>query len=194
MPEQLTFDALYEQAEVEYRPIEGFPGYRIGNDGSVWSCRPCTRVKLPGWRRMRLIPNNHGYLFVQMCLNGKHRKRYAHRLVLEAFVGPCPEGMECRHFPDGDPTNNKLSNLSWATHLENQRDKPAQGTNNDGERNGLAKLTNRDAAIIRTRYATEYVTQQSLADEYGVSNSRISNIITGKAFTAKVPGRETADD
>lgn len=26
------------QSTVTYRPINGFPGYRVGDDGSVWSC------------------------------------------------------------------------------------------------------------------------------------------------------------
>lgn len=36
-----------------------------------------------------------------------------HRAVLEAFIGPCPEGMEGRHWPDLNPLNNHLSNLCW---------------------------------------------------------------------------------
>jgi hypothetical protein len=41
-----------------------------------------------------------------------------HHLVLEAFVGPCPEGMECLH-GDDIPDNNILSNLQWGTRLAN---------------------------------------------------------------------------
>lgn len=56
--------------------------------------------------------------------------RLVHRLVLEAFVGPCPEGMEGCH-GDGDPTNNSLGNLRWDTATSNQLDKVRHGTHHN---------------------------------------------------------------
>lgn len=54
-------------------------------------------------------------------------KQYAvHRLVLEAFVGTCPEGYEACHYDD-DPTNNRLTNLRWDTHESNIMDKIRNG-------------------------------------------------------------------
>lgn len=50
-----------------------------------------------------------------------------HRLVLEAFIGPCPDGMVGCH-TDGDPLNNRLDNLRWDTPSNNNRDKRAHGT------------------------------------------------------------------
>lgn len=54
--------------------------------------------------------------------------RYVHQLVLELFVGPRPRGKEARHFPDQNPANNHVSNLSWTTAVINQRDRIANGT------------------------------------------------------------------
>jgi len=34
------------------------------------------------------------------------------RLVLAAFVGPCPAGHRAAHL-DGNPLNNRLANLAW---------------------------------------------------------------------------------
>jgi hypothetical protein len=51
-----------------------------------------------------------------------------HCAVLEAFVGPCPPGKECRHL-DGNGQNNKLQNLKWGTRLENVQDSIKHGTN-----------------------------------------------------------------
>ena len=60
--------------------------------------------------------NGLGYLRVQV--NGK---RYCvHRLVLEAFVGPCPKGFECDH-SDRDRRNNALTNLRWVSPTQNCR-------------------------------------------------------------------------
>jgi hypothetical protein len=46
---------------------------------------------------------------------------YVHRLVLEAFVGPCPPDMECLH-GDDVPDNNVLTNLRWGTKSENAQE------------------------------------------------------------------------
>lgn len=43
-----------------------------------------------------------------------------HHAVLEAWVGPRPEGMECDHI-NGDSLDNRLENLEWVTHQENMR-------------------------------------------------------------------------
>ena len=47
--------------------------------------------------------------------------KYIHRLVLEAFVGPCPEGMETCH-NNGVRTDNRLENLRWDTSSANNDD------------------------------------------------------------------------
>jgi hypothetical protein len=48
------------------------------------------------------------------------RRRPIHRLVLSAFCGYGGKNMECNHI-DRDPGNNRLSNLEWVTHKENQQ-------------------------------------------------------------------------
>jgi hypothetical protein len=62
--------------------------------------------------------------------------RLVHQLVLETFVGPCPENQETRHL-DGIPANNRLENLCWGTSQENNGlDKRRHGTLALGERHG----------------------------------------------------------
>ena len=58
-----------------------------------------------------------GHLTVQI----KGRSRWVHHLVLEAFVGPCPPGLQCRHLNDVG-TDNRLENLVWGTSSENAVD------------------------------------------------------------------------
>ncbi|MGO1563156.1 MAG: HNH endonuclease signature motif containing protein [Actinomycetaceae bacterium] len=53
--------------------------------------------------------------------------RLVHRLVLEAFIGPCPEGMEACH-NNGNRTDNRLENLRWDTRLANAHDAIRHGT------------------------------------------------------------------
>jgi len=49
---------------------------------------------------------------------GRGNSRLVHQLVLEAFKGPCPPGMECLH-KNHTPGDNKLSNLKYGTRSEN---------------------------------------------------------------------------
>lgn len=62
--------------------------------------------------------NGHGYLYVNLHVNGKHTKKYVHRLVAEAFI-PNPDNKPCVNHKDGRRNNNSLNNLEWCTHEEN---------------------------------------------------------------------------
>jgi hypothetical protein len=83
--------------------------------GEIWHDRTT------GMKRMKQRVGKRGYLQVGISRCGKASSRYAHRLVLEAWVGPCPDGMESRHL-DGDKQNNRIGNLRWGTHEENIED------------------------------------------------------------------------
>lgn len=111
----------------ELREIAGFPGYLIGDDGSVWTTkRKGGNDRTAGKRgpplRMRTSLSKKGYVVVGLDRNGRNHARYVHALVLEAFVGPKPEGLEACHYPDRDKTNNRVGNLRWDTHAENMKD------------------------------------------------------------------------
>lgn len=114
--------------------IDRFPDYEFHQDGFVVSrVRPTPIVMKP-------IKMGQ-YVGLQLKRSDGHlEKAYLHRLICEAYHGPCPDGMECRHL-DGDRSNNKASNLSWGTKEENAADKENHGTNTAGERNAMAKLT-----------------------------------------------------
>jgi hypothetical protein len=49
-----------------------------------------------------------------------------HKLMMQAFVGPCPDGMEVRHV-DGNGLNNTLDNLEYATKRQNADDRVRDG-------------------------------------------------------------------
>ena len=47
-----------------------------------------------------------------------------------------------------------------------------------------AKITDDIARSIRERYASHTVTQQALADEYGIDRTTVSRIVTGSRWMA----------
>ena len=66
---------------------------------------------------------------------GDRRKvRRVHHLVLEAFVGPCPVGLEGCHWDDDKDTNH-LNNLRWDTHGANMNDAVRNGNHFHGSKN-----------------------------------------------------------
>jgi hypothetical protein len=133
-------------------------------------------------RLMNPGSNGYGHLFVSLYRgDGIKRKRYVHQLVLDAFVGACPEGMECRHL-DNNPSNNDVSNLAWGTKKENEADKIGNNTTNRGSRNGMAKLTEAQVEEIRKRYASGNVTQESIGLEFGVSGGTVCRIVNLKGY------------
>ncbi len=119
------------------------------------------------------------HLLVGLSLHGKATSMYVHSLVLRVFVGPCPDGMECRHL-DGNPTNNRLENLEWATYQINQQDRAKHGTSNRGEACAASKLTEKEVLEIREMYPEE--TMQKLADDHDVSVPTVYDIIHRKTW------------
>lgn len=115
-----TCNTSCEPLHEEWRPVVGMEGkYEVSDHGRVWSW--------PRRRPLTLVETPLGYLVVCLSRPPGSTTRKVHRLVLEAFVGPAPEGAETRHL-DGDKHNNWLSNLAWGTSLENAADTCAHGT------------------------------------------------------------------
>lgn len=114
---------------VEWRDIPGFEDYySVSNTGLVLS-KARVVVKSNGVvqpRPERLLAGHSGvggHRIVKICIPGrKYRLWFVHVLVMLAFAGPKPDGLEVRHL-NGDPQDNRLSNLSYGTRQENIRDK-----------------------------------------------------------------------
>lgn len=117
--------ALNDLPGERWAPIPGYERtYRISTAGRVFSIpRPTTPGGLLKWS-----PDQRGYPRVTLVQDGKQWKRRVHVLVMRAFVGEPPAGMEIRHL-DGDPTNPDLSNLAYGTHRENGLDTTRHGAN-----------------------------------------------------------------
>jgi hypothetical protein len=183
MSDQITLPALPRQEGVEFRNVPGFPGYCVGSDGAVWSFLrrgPRGGPGIGGCRFLdagRPMRRHYGrYVEVSLRLPGDQKFRLAvHRLVLEAFVGPCPDGMEACHI-DGDSWNNSLSNLRWDTPLANARDRKRHGSHCCGERAPNHKLTATDVREIRRLTADGRTALLAVARRFGVSKDHVERI------------------
>lgn len=163
----------------EWRPIPFAPGYEVSAAGTVRRTLP-GRKTYPG---KIIAPTKHwfGYPRIGLTINGKHQKFELHIIVLITFVGPKPFAKAvARHF-DGNPLNNDVSNLTWATHQENMNDMVRHGTSGVGERNAMAKLTVQDVISIRRDYA-ELRSLTKVAEKYGIAFQTVSNIVNRKTW------------
>lgn len=153
-----TFHTASASQVKTFRVIPGYGGrYSVSKDGEVWSrARQLTRKTNGGGsvvqkvtrRKLTVRTFKSGHKVVTLCAGSRGETALVHRLVLLAYIGPCPEGMECRHL-DGNPANNHVSNLVWGTRSQNILDRNAHGCGNAGSRNGHAKLTERNVQTIR---------------------------------------------
>jgi hypothetical protein len=143
------------------------------------------------WRRVAETKGHTGHKRVTLWKEGQGYTQSVHRLVLEAFRGPCPAGQQCRHL-DGNPANNRLDNLAWGTPKQDAADKIIHGTIARGERHGRAKLTDNDVRVIR-RILADGGSQSLAARWFAVSKGTIQDIARGKNWRwlpdATEPGR-----
>ena len=151
---------------VEYREIPGYPGYRAGSDGTIWSCWRQTRapvgrgfitfqsdewVQVFGEVRAR---NTDNYRYISIRSSAGNRQAVAaHRLVLLAFVGPppTPKHQACHY--DGNRLNKQIETLRWDTSKNNHAETKRHGTWPSGEVNRAAKITANDVRLIRATFA-----------------------------------------
>lgn len=121
--------------EIEHwLPVVGYEGlYEVSDQGRVKSLARSfvRRDGKPQTIRERFLSqtkfDTHGYRTSRLCNLGTFKDVWVHRLVLEAFVGPCPQGMVACHWNDVK-ADNRLENLRWDTQSANQYDKVRNGT------------------------------------------------------------------
>jgi len=123
--------------EEVWKPIEDYPGYEVSNIGRVRSWlgrgRYGKRLQVPLVRSLYKCKEGYWILTLHRC--GVRHVYRVHQLVIEAFRGKTPKGMETRHF-DGDKDNNNLVNLIYGTRSQNHMDKIRHGKTNRGEKHG----------------------------------------------------------
>jgi hypothetical protein len=161
---------------VDYRAIDGYPYYRVGSDGSVWS-RKRGRGIVDEWRQLRQNALASGHKAISLVNEHGGKKLLVHRLVLRAFVGEPPPKHEALH-GDGNPANNRLSNLRWGTRAENMQDAIRHGRVKHGSAHYRSKLTEEAVRGIKRDIAAG-VGRHKIAYRYGVAVATIQDIAWG---------------
>lgn len=135
-------------------------------------------------------PLQGGYGHFKRKRGGSFVNDAAHRVALELHLGRELSGWalhECdnracvnpAHLYEGDG----LLNSQDAISRDRYHKGPLPGRKTAvGERSGQAKLTDSAVLEIRRRYAEGSVSQQQLADEFGVHQSKISDVVRRRTW------------
>ena len=159
-----------EKSKIEWKGIPLYGNYSVSTEGEILS--KTNKI-------MKHLKNGTGHHYVFLYDGkGNSKKEYIHRLVLKAFKGykEYPT-FECRHL-DGNPDNNKLTNLEWGTKALNQIDRIRHGTIKFGENHKDAVLTEEQVKLIKNSSESS----RKLGKKFGVSHTTILEIIRGNSW------------
>ena len=154
-----------------------YAGYFVDRLGNLYTMKVGNNQRPLNSPRPMKVPRTHdGYRRVTLCVDGRKLYVPIHRLMLETFVGPRPDGHVCRHL-NGVRDDNRIENLAWGTPKENFDDMRRHGSHT-GSKNHNAVLTERQASAIKRSKGK----LKEVAEKYGVSLALVSSIRTGRSW------------
>lgn len=166
----------------DWRPVPGYIGlYEVSDEGQVR--RVSSKRGVAAGRLMRPGSLPAGYQLLPLrdhC--GCRRSHLVHRLVMAAFVGPCPDGHEVNH-KDLNKRNNWVTNLEYVTRLANVRHAWDHGASGAGDKSPNHKLTAETVREVRRMLAAG-ATQSAVASHYGVSRATIRFVMTRRNWSS----------
>lgn len=167
----------------QWRTIEGHPDYAVSSLGRVKRVVD-SKCGFKAGRVLSSAPGKNGYPMVQLWHNQKPKKLYVHHLVLEAFVGPRPDGCICNH-KDCNRSNNRPENLEWTSQSNNVKQtyslKRRIWDPKRGESNGRAILKEGEVWLIK-KLISKKVTQKVIGKMFRISQAHVSLIATEKEW------------
>jgi hypothetical protein len=166
---------------METRPIPSTVGYAATACGQIISYHRLEPFELK--------QANHPQGYKKVCVKTENgiKNKLVHRLVLEAWIGPCPEGCVTNH-KNGDKTDNRLQNLEYCTQRENMIHACGYGLSpkpptTRGSACRLAKLTEEKILALRAEKDRKPGYLKRLSEQYGITPSTVSKILLRRIWT-----------
>lgn len=160
-----------------FKDVIGYEGkYFVSNLGNIKSSPKTHRRKEI---ILKTMPLKGGYLTVDLCKDKLVTKTLVHRIVANAFI-PNPENKPQVNHINGNKQDNRVENLEWVTHSENQLHSIKIGIRTTkGEKNSQSKLRSEQVLeILKDNRLYKFI-----AADYGISIYTVSDIKRGYSWT-----------
>jgi hypothetical protein len=146
----------------QFKDLDQYPNYQIGNRGNIWSCLHKIFLKQ--------TIQKQGYM--QVCINKNYKKINVriNRLVALAFI-PNPENKLYVNHIDGNKLNNSVDNLEWCSESENMIHAYKLGLEKPN------KKLNKDQIIEIRQLSKLSITKDQIAKQFNVSRKTIFNVL-----------------
>ena len=102
-----------KEKDKETKAIPDYENYEVTECGKVYS------NVTDSWLTPRI--DRFGYHHVKFCINKKTYNFQVHRLVTLTYIGPPEDETYIVNHKDGNPSNNNVSNLEWASRSYNTK-------------------------------------------------------------------------
>ncbi len=159
--------------EEQWRPILKFPNYEVSNLGNFRNAKT---------HRLLTIHQNikTGRRFICPSINGKQTTVVTTPLVVAAWIGPRPEGLQIDHI-DGNKANERIDNLEYVTQQENIQRSFRNGQHGEYPYNQGSHrfLTEVDYAEVKAMWKAG-LSQVKIGKKLGINNATVSKILSGK--------------
>jgi len=160
------------------KTIPNFSRYAADESGNIYSLNYKNSGKT---KIIKPSPRDGYYQSMFQRDDGKYCTYKIHKMVMLAFFGERPKGMEVNH-KDGNKLNNSVLNLEYITHAANCQHSFDLGLQlpKRGTLNGMAKITEQQVKEIREYVANSksmYYGRKALAEKYGISEAHVKDIV-----------------
>lgn len=179
IPLGITLERYMELSDLDgevWKPVVGFERFfQISNLGRLkTTARPKVR------ERIKMPKNNgKGYWLHDFCIKNVHHYKYIHRLVAEAFLENPRNKPEVDHL-NANRSDNRLVNLEWVSHLENQFNRfTIENREKNKHKIPIVQLS------ILGDYITTWDSTEQAARFLKISTSTIAAAVSRKRLSAK---------
>ena len=177
------------KGEEIWKDIDGYEGlYRAGSNGKIKSLSRFAKIKNNKLRHVKerikkTSKNGAGYLALTLSKYGGEKKFQVHNIILKTFVKN-PHGKKCCDHINAIKTDNRLTNLRWATYSENIKHAYKLGLNKitkkrkmTSRQNGIKHLSKKTLCIETKK---NYYSCIEASRETGINRTSLWRALTGR--------------